>query len=849
MKYIANSAPVILKNSRKCCSDSNHATKHHYTNNTCLCYYNTIAQKTIIPQDNKKGRPSINKFIESDSFIEYHSAIVSSSEDAIVSKDLNGIITSWNKAAERIFGYSEDEIIGKPITTILPDRLLDEEKVIISKIIKGEKIEHHETIRRRKDGKEIMVSISVSPIKDLSGKIIGAAKIARDITDRKQTEQRLHESEDRFRTLADNIPNLAWMAHRDGFIHWYNNRWYEYTGTNYEQMKGWGWKSVHDPLELPWVLKKWKNSIKMGMEFEMIFPLRDKNGEFRPFLTRVVPIKDARGNITQWFGTNTDITTQKEIERSLKESQDKLSFLADASKILAASLDYRDILNHIAELAVPRFADFCVFDILTEEKTIQRAAWKHSDHSLKEYIKVVDKFTPKLDFTSNPVAYSLYYAKSKIIPYVDDKWLQKAATSPEHLEFQRTLGYTSIISVPLRIRKKIIGVLTFLYTNYSNRHYSDSDLHIAEELAARAALAIENSRLYEDIHGSEERLRLALEAGQIGVWDWDILKDTILWSDEIYAFYGTDRNEFEVKRENIEKQVHQDDKEMAEGALKKALEGKQEYNLAYRIITLKGETRWISSRAVITRDEKGKPTRMLGATSDITEQRKVEQDKNDFVSIATHELKTPVTSIKAYAQVLQKKFTRSGDFNAAEHLQKMDAQLDKLTSLIGDLLDATKIESGQLKMHEEVFDFDSFIKEIVEELQRTTEKHKIKICGNTKVKIKADRERIGQVLTNLISNSIKYSPHSDKIIVKISKLKHVIKVCVQDFGVGIPENKQPFVFERFYRVSGPKGITFPGLGLGLFISSEIIKRHNGSISVKSEENVGSTFCFTLPCKS
>ncbi|MEO6508979.1 MAG: HAMP domain-containing sensor histidine kinase, partial [Patescibacteria group bacterium] len=183
----------------------------------------------------------------------------------------------------------------------------------------------------------------------------------------------------------------------------------------------------------------------------------------------------------------------------------------------------------------------------------------------------------------------------------------------------------------------------------------------------------------------------------------------------------------------------------------------------------------------------------------------------------------------------------------AGQLDKMNAQLDKLTSLIADLLDATKIESGKLQMNQEKFSFDELVTEIVEEIQRTTEKHVITIKGKSNTNITADRERTGQVLTNLISNAIKYSPHSEKIIIEPSvENKKFIMLCVKDFGVGIPKDKQNHVFERFYRVSGPKEITFPGLGLGLYISAEIVKRQGGRIWVESEEGIGSTFCFSLP---
>lgn len=233
---------------------------------------------------------------------------------------------------------------------------------------------------------------------------------------------------------------------------------------------------------------------------------------------------------------------------------------------------------------------------------------------------------------------------------------------------------------------------------------------------------------------------------------------------------------------------------------------------------------------------------------DVTERKRLEKQKDEFISIASHELKTPVTSIKSYGQVLRLRFEKEGNDKAADMLRKMDAQVDKLTNLIGDLLDVTKIETGRVQYNNKIFSFDELVSELVEELQRTTDRQTLLQEGKVNKKIYADRERIGQVVTNLLSNAIKYSPHTDKIIIHSSYDHGHVKVCVQDFGVGIPEEKLDKVFERFFRISGPGKETFPGLGLGLYISSEIIKRHGGRIWVESIIGKGSTFCFILPVK-
>jgi signal transduction histidine kinase len=241
---------------------------------------------------------------------------------------------------------------------------------------------------------------------------------------------------------------------------------------------------------------------------------------------------------------------------------------------------------------------------------------------------------------------------------------------------------------------------------------------------------------------------------------------------------------------------------------------------------------------------------------DVTEQVKARQrseelsrQKDEFIGIASHELKTPVTSLKSYAQLLERRFRREGDTRSAELLHKMDMQLNKLTDLVEDLLDVTKIENGQLEMHFSMFDANTLIKEVVEEIQLAAPGHRIVVDLGSSVPLFADRDRIGQVLTNLLTNAIKYSPRADTVVVKTVRTGDALITSVQDFGIGIPKEKQQHLFERFYRVDGDKQGTYPGLGLGLYVAAEFVKRHQGSISVESEEGQGTTVSFSLPLPS
>lgn len=352
-----------------------------------------------------------------------------------------------------------------------------------------------------------------------------------------------------------------------------------------------------------------------------------------------------------------------------------------------------------------------------------------------------------------------------------------------------------------------------------------------------------------ELQKSQERLKLAQKAGNIGTFEWLFDQDKVIWTPELESIYGIPQGSYDGTFDAWRKLVHPEDIDVAETTLKRAVKEQAPFTIEFRIIWPDGSVHWILSKGDILHDKNNKPKRMVGVNIDITERKALERQKDDFLGIASHELKTPVTSIKAYGQVLELIFRKKGDIKAAEQLTKMDAQVDKLSNLIGDLLDVTKIQSGRLQFHEEYFDFNELVNEILDEMQHTSEKHQlIKKLDKTK-SVFGDRDRIGQVITNLISNAIKYSPHADKIVIATKVKSQDVTLSVQDFGVGIPKEKQDKVFEQFFRVSGPKQDTFPGLGLGLYISSEIIKREGGRIWVESTEGKGSTFCFSLPFKA
>jgi two-component system sensor histidine kinase VicK len=463
-------------------------------------------------------------------------AIVQSSSDAIISKTLDGIITSWNPAAERLFGYKNEEMIGQHILKLIPPDRINEEPMILERLKKGELVDHFETKRLTKDGRLLDISLTISPVRDRKGKIIGASKIARDITEQAESRKKIQESEERFKTITNATPVGLWMTDENGKNSFINKTWIQWTSIPVEKQYGDGWLEAVLAADKDYVTKKFKQSFLDRENFSAEFRIQRKNGQVR---------------------------------------------------------------------------------------------WVLSDGS----------------------------------PYYD-------------------------------------------------------------------------------IEGS-------------------------------FAGYA-------------------------------------------------------------------------GSVSDITERKQEELRKNEFFAVASHELKTPLTAIKAYAQLLTNTNEKTNDVFLKNGLSKMENQVNKMTKLIGDFLNLSKIETNKLELNKEVFIINDLVSEIAADMQMVSLNHKIVVEKCTMVKVKADGEKISQVIANFLTNAVKYSPADKNITITVDQENGHAKVSVSDKGPGIRQEEQDKIFERFYRSKFNNNTSIPGFGIGLYISAEIIRRHNGKIGVSSNEGEGATFYFTLP---
>src|ERR1700685_4164586 len=249
-------------------------------------------------------------------------AIVASSDDAIISMSLDGIITSWNKSAERIFGYTSEEAIGQHITLIIPRERHDEETQIISRLRRGERVDHFHTVRRRKDGSLLDVSLTISPVRDSSGQIVGASKVARDITAQKHVERALRESEQRFRVITDASPIMVWMAGTDKLCYYFNKGWLDFVGRTLEQEAGNGWAENVHPEDFDRCLQSYVSNFDARRPFEMEYRMRHHTGQYRWILDRGVPRYTPDGTFEGYVGGCLDIHAQKEAAEKIRIAED-----------------------------------------------------------------------------------------------------------------------------------------------------------------------------------------------------------------------------------------------------------------------------------------------------------------------------------------------------------------------------------------------------------------------------------------------------------------------------------------------------------------------------------------------
>jgi len=387
------------------------------------------------------------------------------------------------------------------------------------------------------------------------------------------------------------------------------------------------------------------------------------------------------------------------------------------------------------------------------------------------------------------------------------------------------------------------------YVSYLYEPILDEDGSVSRILVA----AEDRTRMVEDrkkLLAAEENLRLSLEAAELGRFDMDLVKGTMFWDARCRELFGVDHHDEVTYENDFLPGLHPEDKErvskIIEDVFVKELTN-GDYDVEYRTIGANDKkVRWVRAKGKAFFDEKDKPIRFIGSVLEITDKKSEELRRNDFFAMASHELKTPLTSIKSYIQMLLKKAANDGDDFQADALNRVNKNVNRMTSLIQGFLNNAKILEGKFELHFENVDVNEMLNEALVDAQLMSQAHQFKLAPRESVIIRADRDKLIQVMENLISNAVKYSPKSGAINIGCDVTNNVAEIYVEDEGVGISAKDQQKLFDRFYRVQNEKVQHISGFGIGLYLVSEILRYHNSKIMVESEEGKGSRFYFRLP---
>lgn len=345
---------------------------------------------------------------------------------------------------------------------------------------------------------------------------------------------------------------------------------------------------------------------------------------------------------------------------------------------------------------------------------------------------------------------------------------------------------------------------------------------------------------------TQQMLDMAIESAELGTWFINAETREFIPSARLKALFGYHQNE-EMSFEAALQLVKEEYREMVITAVEATLTKGDKFDTEFPINRKHDQQLcWMRATGKLYNDEPTRPANFSGTILDITERKLDDIRKNDFIAMVSHELKTPLTSIKAYVQMLTMKAKQNGDAFTGDIINKAHTQVNKMTNMINSFLNVSRLEAGKIHLQQTTFDVERLVKAVVEEMSINTHSHTVYIKSCKPLIVHADYEKIGQVLTNLISNALKYSSAGKQIEICCEHLDEEVQISVRDEGIGIPPQDIDHLFERYYRVENNNAPMVSGFGIGLYLSAEIVQRHNGRIWVESEVGKGSTFYFTLP---
>ncbi len=654
---------------------------------------------------------------------EYFRLLVESVQDyGVFMLSTQGTIESWNQGSQRLKGYRAQEVIGTPISRFFPPEVTEEripERLVEQALLHGSAT--YEGWLVRKGGARFWGLVTLSAVEDEHGNLRGLSNVARDLSERKKTEDALRESEERLRLLIDSVHDYAFfMMTVDGRVAGWNPGAERVKGYKAEEVMGKSYFMFFRPEE-----------VKKGVPAQLMQrAVAEGRAEYEGWIVRkggvlfwgnliLGAVRDSEGHLRGFSNVARDLTERMRSERAM-------SFLSDAGTVLAGSLDYHTTLDRVARLATRELAQACIVQMLVGP-LIQPVAVAHVDRGQEPLVQKAVRSLPVQSALEHGVAHVIYTGRPELLSEVSEAGWVGEALGLEDPGLLRALGVSSYMCLPLTARGKTFGAMSLLAA--PGKHYLADDLLLAEELARRAALAIDNARLYEQ-----------------------------------------------------------------------------------------------SQAAIRMREE--------------------------VLAVVSHDLRNPLSTIRVAADKLLSAThgdeRRETTIRAAEKIKRAS---DRMLHMIRDLLDFSSIEAGQLRVEPAEHDVDALLTETFQMLHSIAEGSGVRLekdLDASGLKVWCDRERVMQVLSNLIGNAIKFTGQDGSVTIGARSQGDQVLFSVRDTGPGIAEEDRVNVFDRYWQGKRP---TRESLGLGLAISKAIIESHGGTIWVESTAGQGTTFFFALPARA
>lgn len=739
-----------------------------------------------------------------------------------------------NARALELWGRRYADVLNKPILEVMPELKDQGVQQLLDRVYQtGETFSATELpmqIFRKGKLETVYINFVYEPVYDDNRKITALVTIGFEVTKQVMARKEIEESEQRFRTMAESTNVLIAVTDENKKITYFNKAWTDQTGRSLDELLEYGWTSLVHPDDREKYESIARSAFEKRAPFTSEFRLLDKNGNYCWLMAKLQPRFKPDNEFAGYISSCVDITSLKLNEIDMQ----RYLAVIEASYELIGTANLQGEAQYMNKFAMERLGWET-----WEGKTIMDCVYPDDRELAKTILNE--------RFEKGAARHEIRFWNATTGEPFWIEWNGLTIKDPKTGEYMGLATVSPDITERKKFQQELQGMNQEMATANEELAAANEELSTTNEELAEAQENLQN--LLGRLSESEAKLLQAIDTGNMGTWSINPATVEVTMSRFIRVLFGFSP-EGPVAMEEIMAAVHPDYREPLQRVLQNAIENHLSSDIEYPINNLiTGESRWVRATGKVFEDAYGNATEYSGIVMDITERKMDELRKNDFIGMVSHELKTPLTTLSALIQVLGVKLKNSPDSFIAGAMDKANIQVKKMTGMINGFLNISRLESGKILIAKDWFSLNELVNEMIEETKLTVSSHFISVSSTEEIEVNADRDKIGSVISNLLSNAVKYSPKGKNIQIACRVRDGYAEVSVKDEGMGIKKQDLEKLFDRYYRVETKHTAHISGFGIGLYLSAEIIYRHDGKIWADSESGIGSTFYFTLPLES